>query len=227
MGPSEKNHSGFSKSIGLWLGILLFSSGPLPACLAQKPLSISQSSAATIAKAAESQIGITMSYDPSYVKLSYPGGDVPKSTGVCTDVVIRALRAIGLDLQKTIHEDMSEHFAQYPNHWGLNRPDRNIDHRRVPNLARYFERHHQSFSVTSPDKQAFREGDIVAWDLGNGRQHIGLVSAAQKQGVPLIIHNIGRGTRQENVLFAFRIIGHYRLKGRSTQNSKPSPSLDS
>lgn len=156
------------------------------------------------------QIGVTRSYDPAYSQLPYPMGDVPLSKGVCTDVVIRALRQQGIDLQKDVHEDMRRHFASYPKKWGLKRPDKNIDHRRVPNLMRYFER--QGYQVS--DKR-YVAGDIVTWDLnGKGLTHIGIVSNKQLSalGTPLIIHNIGAGTQEEDILYRYKIIGHYRLR---------------
>ncbi len=167
-----------------------------------------------IAKSAFKQIGITTGYDPSYRSLAYPGGDVPKETGVCTDVVVRSLRAIGIDLQKAVHEDMAKNFARYPQQWGLKRPDKNIDHRRVPNLMTYFKRHHQSLSKFK-DSKTFRPGDIVAWKLTGGRLHIGIVSERRSSGVPWIIHNIGSGTNEENLLHQFDIIGHYRVRGKT------------
>lgn len=160
---------------------------------------------------ARKQVGVTLSYDPVYRRLSYPGGDVPQTTGVCTDVVIRALRQQGLDLQEAVHRDMRAHFALYPKHWGLSRPDSNIDHRRVPNLMTWFKRQGWSQPV-SREASAYRAGDIVTWDLGRGLTHIGIVSDRQSPaGVPLILHNIGRGTQEEDILFAYAITGHYRL----------------
>lgn len=161
--------------------------------------------------AAREQIGVTLGYDPAYRRLSYPGGDVAAKTGVCTDVVIRALRQQGLDLQEAVHRDMAAHFHLYPKQWGLSRPDANIDHRRVPNLMTWFSR--QGWAM--PPAQAatgFRAGDIVTWDLGAGLAHIGIVSDRQAgNGTPLVLHNIGRGTQEEDILFAFRITGHYRI----------------
>lgn len=159
---------------------------------------------------ARKQVGVTLSYDPVYLRLSYPGGDVSQTTGVCTDVVIRALRQQGLDLQEAVHRDMRAHFALYPKHWGLSRPDSNIDHRRVPNLMTWFKRQGWSQPV-SREASAYRTGDIVTWDLGRGLTHIGIVSDRQSPaGVPLILHNIGRGTQEEDILFAYAITGHYR-----------------
>lgn len=166
---------------------------------------------ARLVRSAREQVGVTLGYDPRYQRLSYPGGDVPMETGVCTDVVIRALRAQRIDLQKEVHEDMRAHFGAYPKHWGLTRPDRNIDHRRVPNLMTFFKRRGHALPV-SRDATAYRPGDIVTWDLGRNTPHIGIVSDRKSAtGEPLIIHNIGAGTREEGGLFAYRITGHYRL----------------
>lgn len=130
---------------------------------------------------ARAQVGVTLGYDPQYRRLAYPGGDVPLSTGVCTDVLIRALREQGLDLQQRVHEDMRAHFSAYPRHWGLQRPDANIDHRRVPNLMTWLQR--QGLAL-APSQQAadYRAGDIVTWDLGRGLTHIGIVSDRQWRG---------------------------------------------
>src|SRR5690606_28342993 len=134
-------------------------------------------------------------------------------TGVCTDVVVRALRHVGIDLQKAVHDDMRVHFSQYPKNWGLKKPDRNIDHRRVPNLMKYFERKHVALPAAGwSSPETYQPGDIVAWRLDGGALHIGIVSAKSAGKTPLIIHNIGRGAREENVLFVFTVIGHYRLK---------------
>jgi uncharacterized protein YijF (DUF1287 family) len=174
------------------------------------------SSAATIDPAqlvrdARSQVGVTLSYDPLYRQIGYPGGDVPQATGVCTDVVIRALRQQGLDLQQSVHQDMRAHFALYPRNWGLKRTDRNIDHRRVPNLMTWFQR--QGIALKVSDRPAdYQAGDIVTWDLGRGLTHIGIVSdRSGAGGVPLILHNIGAGAQEEDILFAYRITGHYRF----------------
>ena len=165
---------------------------------------------AALVKAGRAQIGVTTGYDPSYRVLAYPGGDVAPQTGVCTDVLIRALRAQGIDLQRRVHEDMRGHFSRYPQRWGLKGPDRNIDHRRVPNLQVYFQRHGQSLapSRTASDYEA---GDIVSWNLADGRPHIGIISDRKAEdGTPLVIHNIGAGVKEENVLWDFKITGHYR-----------------
>lgn len=164
------------------------------------------------ASAAAAQIGVTTGYDPAYVSMSYPQGDLPRRTGVCTDVVIRALRdAHDIDLQERVHRDMKVNFASYPSKWGLKRPDANIDHRRVPNLRRYFERQGASLPISS-DPNVFKTGDIVSWNLPINLTQIGVVSANKTaSGTPLIIHNIGSGTREQDILFLFEITGHYRL----------------
>jgi uncharacterized protein YijF (DUF1287 family) len=163
-----------------------------------------------LVEAARQQVGVTLFYDPRYQRLDYPGGDVPLLRGVCTDVLIRALRAQGLDLQQTVHRDMRANFSRYPQHWGLRGPDRNIDHRRVPNLMTWFQRQGWSLPVQQA-AQGYQAGDLVAWDLGNGTLHIGIVSDRHSaQGVPLILHNIGLGAREDDLLLRYRIIGHYR-----------------
>jgi len=160
-----------------------------------------------LAKAALAQVGVTRHYAPAYVRLKYPGGDLPLDRGVCTDVVVRAFRRIGVDLQVAVHDDMKAHFRAYPRMWGLRAPDPNIDHRRVPNLMTFFERHGKSVSGREP----FEPGDVVAWRLPSGLYHIGVISNVPGiSGELLVVHNIGRGAQNEDVLRAFRIIGHYR-----------------
>ncbi|MDF7799501.1 DUF1287 domain-containing protein [Pontiellaceae bacterium B1224] len=165
-----------------------------------------------IVTAAREQIGITVFYDPAYVGLAYPGGDIPRDRGVCTDVVIRALRdALQLDLQKEVHEDMSRAFSKYPANWGLKKPDKNIDHRRVPNLITFFKRRGCGLAI-SKSPADYLPGDIVTCSVGN-RPHIMIVSDRKTaDGTPLVIHNIGSGTREENRLFDFPITGHFRIK---------------
>ncbi|MBD9436778.1 DUF1287 domain-containing protein [Pseudoxanthomonas sp. PXM03] len=176
----------------------------------------------SLVSAARAQIGVVRVYDPAYFSLSYPGGDVPADRGVCTDVVIRALRTQGLDLQQAIHEDMRAHFALYPRQWGLSRPDRNIDHRRVLNQMRWFERQgwQQATGVSADD---FSPGDIVAWKLtGSGLLHVGIVSDRRSQeGTPLILHNISAGTQEDDILFRHAIIGHYRQPEARTPGALP------
>jgi len=161
--------------------------------------------------AARAQVGVTLIYDASYQQIAYPMGDVAPERGVCSDVVVRAFRAVGIDLQSELHRDMARHFAAYPRRWGLSAPDANIDHRRVPNLATWFIRRGYALPITT-DAAAYQPGDVVAWMLGNGRPHIGIVSDRRSSdGVrPLLIHNIGWGVQEEDVLFAYRITGHFR-----------------
>lgn len=158
------------------------------------------------------QAGVTTGYDPSYVALDYPGGDVPEKTGVCSDVVVRAFRKAGIDLQKEIHEDMKAARSGYPNKWGANNPDSNIDHRRVLNLMAYFKRQGKSLPLSS-SADDYQPGDIVAWELTTGIDHIGIVTnmLSDSEDRYLIVHNIGAGTRIEDVLFAWTIKGHYRV----------------
>lgn len=145
-------------------------------------------------------------YDPAYVVLDYPGGDVPADTGVCTDVVIRSYRALGIDLQELVHEDMKRNFSAYPSLWGLKRPDANIDHRRVPNLQRFFQR--QGAGVEANESPIFLPGDLVAWDLtGNGLWHIGVVV-----GTDEFVHNIGAGPEITRGIDQWQVIGHYRFQ---------------
>jgi len=154
----------------------------------------------------------TVRYDGAYVRLKYPGGDVPANIGVCTDEIVRIYRAVGIDLQKEVHEDMSRNFARYPRSFGLARPDPNIDHRRVPNLRVFFARQGESLAVTQ-NAADYLPGDIVTWDLGRGLTHIGIVvdqTFGERYG---IVHNIGAGPQLEDVLFAWSITGHYRYRG--------------
>lgn len=168
---------------------------------------------------ARKQIGVTVNYDPAYRRLKYPDGDVPIETGVCADVIVRALRDQGIDLQKEVHEDMRNDFSQYPKRWGLKKPDPNIDHRRVLNLMTYFARkdYARPLSDTAAD---YLPGDIVAWDFGSGITHIGIVSNRNtSRKIPLIIHNIGAGTQEEDILFQSKIIGHYRISNETKTRS--------
>ena len=174
--------------------------------------------------AARAQVGVTVRYDPTYTALPYPNGDVPADRGVCTDVVIRALRGSGLDLQQQVHEDMRAHFDAYPRHWALRGPDRSIDHRRVPNLQRWFERQHWQQPV-GLDARGYRSGDLVTWTVQGRLPHIGIVSdRLGVDGTPLVLHNIGAGTREENVLFAYPITGHYRPPPLGTMSASSSSS---
>jgi len=165
-----------------------------------------------LVSAAQDRLEHNVRYDGRYIKLGYPGGDVPANIGVCTDVVIRSYRAAyGFDFQKAVHEDMSANFSAYPKNWGLSRTDRNIDHRRVPNLEAYLKRQGASLGV-SQKAEDYQPGDIVSWRLGGGLPHIGIVSDRKAQdGTPLIIHNVGAGPQEENVLFAYKMTGHFRF----------------
>lgn len=161
-----------------------------------------------LAAAARAQVGVTTGYDPAYVGLSFPGGDVDAKTGVCSDVVVRALRELGIDMQERVNRDMKAHFAEYPTKWGLSSPDPNIDHRRVPNLATYFARKGYERPITS-DPVDYQPGDIVWIKLP--LDHTGIVSDRTIDGRPLLIHNVGRGAQEEDVLFSWTIVGHYRV----------------
>ncbi|MDT7690515.1 MAG: uncharacterized protein QOE46_3274 [Acidobacteriota bacterium] len=168
-----------------------------------------------LAGAAVERTSHEVCYDPSYFVIDYPGGDVPSEVGVCTDEVIRSYRALGVDLQREVHEDMARDFSAYPRTWGLKKTDTNIDHRRVPNLMVFFTRQGASLPVTE-EARDYKPGDVVTWDLGSGMTHIGVVV-----GVPSdadasrlqIVHNIGAGPKMEDVLFAWKITGHYRYTG--------------
>jgi uncharacterized protein YijF (DUF1287 family) len=157
-----------------------------------------------------------VSYDPSYFSIAYPNGDVPANKGVCTDVVIRAYRKVGIDLQKLVHDDMAANFVLYPKNWGLIKTDRNIDHRRVPNLMKFFSRKGKAIRVTQ-NAGEYLPGDIVTWDLGHGVTHIGVVVnkiSSDKQR-HLVVHNIGNGQELSDCLFSFAITGHYRFGGNN------------
>ena len=164
--------------------------------------------------AAVAQTTSRVTYDGSYRRIGYPGGDVPAHIGVCTDLIVRAYRAVGVDLQVRVHEDMSAAFAAYPRAWGLARPDSNIDHRRVPNLQTYFRRRGAARPI-STDASDYAAGDLVTWMLPGNVPHIGLVTdqrSADGQR-PMMAHNIGRGPEIEDMLFAFPVTGHYRYGG--------------
>jgi uncharacterized protein YijF (DUF1287 family) len=165
-----------------------------------------------LAKAAREQVGVTVTYDPSYSRLEFPGGDLPRDRGVCTDVVIRALRdGWGVDLQLAVNRDMAADFAAYPPFWGLTAPDRNIDHRRVPNLQTLLARIGAEVPL-SDGPEPYLPGDIVTWTLPGNLAHMGIVSdRLGPDGTPLILHNIGAGAQEEDILFAHPMTGHYRI----------------
>ena len=162
-------------------------------------------------------------YDGSYMSIPYPNGDVPESIGVCTDVVIRSYRALGIDLQRLVYEDMSQNFDSYPSRriWGLSSTDRNIDHRRVPNLQVFFTRNGVKLSVSSRKKD-YAPGDIVTWMLPGNLPHIGIVTDQQSvsTGNPLIVHNIGAGPQKNDMLFSYQITGHYRYVPEKYNNHR-------
>lgn len=166
--------------------------------------------------AAVARASVHVKYVPAYVRIPYPGGDVPADTGVCTDEIIRIYRAVGIDLQKEVHEDMARNFAAYPQIWHRTSPDSNIDHRRVPNLIKFFERNGVALAK-SQQARDYVPGDIVTWDLGGGQTHIGMVvdRKAFFSGRYKVLHNIGRGPQIEDVLFDWKITGHFRFYGRS------------
>ena len=188
-------------------------------CLAQTQptkLTARQEFLRKLVAAAEERTQHTVRYNPAYVRIPYPSGDVPEDTGVCTDEVIRSYRALGIDLQKEVHEDMEKNFSLYPQRrrWLARRPDKNIDHRRVPNLMVFFTRKGESLAITE-DPADYSPGDIVTWDLGGDVPHIGIVvdEKSVEGGRHLIVHNIGQGPKREDVLFAWKITGHYRYYG--------------
>lgn len=164
-----------------------------------------------LSEAAVELTQVDVTYDPTYRVIDYPNGDVAWNKGVCTDVIVRAYRKLGIDLQKEVHEDMIKNFHLYPQQWGLGKPDKNIDHRRVPNLMVFFSRFGESLGI-SQKPEVYKTGDIVAWDLGGGLTHIGIViDKMSKDGKRnLIVHNIGNGQEISDCLFSFKIIGHYK-----------------
>lgn len=171
--------------------------------------------------AARDQVGVTVTYDPAYVTLDFPGGDLPRDRGVCTDVVIRALRdGWGIDLQLAVNRDMKADFAAYPSLWGLTHPDRNIDHRRVPNLQTLLSR----IGAEVPLEEGpapYLPGDIITWTLPGNLSHIGIVSDRRSaEGNPLILHNIGAGAKEEDILFAYPMTGHYRIGAAEAERLK-------
>jgi uncharacterized protein YijF (DUF1287 family) len=163
-----------------------------------------------LATAAISIVNPTIVYTPNYVSIKYPNGDVPAKTGVCTDVVIRAYRKLGIDLQKEVHEDMKANFSKYPTKWGLKKADTNIDHRRVPNLETFFSRKGQKLSVSqNPDD--YKTGAMVTWMINGKLPHIGIITNKKSpDGNPMIVHNVGGGQVLEDCLFSYEIVGHYK-----------------
>lgn len=162
----------------------------------------------------------TVAYNGSYLSIGYPGGDVPDHIGVCTDVIVRSYRQLGVDLQELVHLDMKRSFQDYPNSWGLSQPDSNIDHRRVPNLRTFFTRHGEVLPVTNHARD-YRPGDLVTWMLPGNLPHIGIVvdRTTTDGSRHLIVHNVGQGPKLEDVLFVYEITGHYRYSGPASTSS--------
>ncbi len=202
----------------LWLAVWLFA----PHSNAEPdPSRMASAFGMRLAEAALERTKAEVRYDGRYLRIPYPGGDVPAHLGVCTDVVIRAYRSLGIDLQRDVHEEMLENFSAFPNLWGLEAPDPNIDHRRVPNLRVLFMRRGESLAVSDhPD--IYAAGDLVTWTVGGHRPHIGIVSDRRSGDGerPLIVHNIGEGPRLEDMLFDYPITGHYRYAGRQESASR-------
>jgi len=209
-------------SIAGVLAVALVTALALPAHLRQQPSPQNAIGAAFLQRlsaAAIDRAHLTVRYDPAYVRIAYPNGDVPADTGVCTDEVIRSYRALGIDLQKEVHEDMLQNFSAYPNQrrWQLAHTDTSIDHRRVPNLRVFFSRQGESLPMTSRAED-YLPGELVTWDLGGGVPHIGIVvNKKSRDGQRYLIeHNIGAGPALEDVLFSWKITGHYRYLGPYT-----------
>jgi uncharacterized protein len=203
-------------SVSIILPFLLLA---LLRALAQQPLAVSgahQQFLQKLVEAAVERTHHTVRYDSSYVRIPYSNGDVPAETGVCTDEIIRAYRAVGIDLQKEVHEDMLQNFSAYPSQrrWLLAHTDTNIDHRRVPNLMTFFARKGELLSVSARGED-YSPGDLVTWDLGGNVPHIGIVvnRRSAQTGRYVVVHNIGRGPQMEDVLFNWRVTGHYRYFG--------------
>ncbi len=211
-GSGESRQPAEMETVALTRRMMLAGLASLPALPA---LAQPASRAHALIAAARRQIGVTLAYDPAYTQLGFPGGDVPRAKGVCTDVVIRAYRdALGIDLQALVNADMRAAFAAYPKRWGLKRPDSNIDHRRVPNLQTFFARKHAQLPIPS-DLSGWQAGDIMTCLVGGTLPHIGIISDKRTMiaGRPLLIHNIGRGTREEDAPGEHRITGRYRWLG--------------
>lgn len=174
---------------------------------------IANTFAEKLSNAAISIIDPSINYDPAYFSIEYPNGDIPKNKGVCTDVIIRSYRKLGIDLQKEVHEDMIKNFSEYPNFqkWGMTKTDTNIDHRRVPNLEIYFERKGEKLLVTQ-DPKDYKTGEIVTWLINDKLPHIGIVTNKKSNDGQrnLIVHNVGNGQVLQDCLFEYKIVGHYK-----------------
>jgi uncharacterized protein YijF (DUF1287 family) len=206
------------------LGLLPLAAQPRPAVAAARQQFLHDLVAAAVERPRHQ-----VTYDPGYVGITYPGGDVPADSGVCSDEIIRIYRAVGIDLQKEVHEDIVQNFSAYPmSRWQQKHPDRNIDHRRVANLMVFFSRKGQELPITLRARD-YLPGDVVSWDLGNGAIHIGMV-ADEKNALTsryMIVHNIGAGPKMEDVLFDWKIIGHYRYLGPPRAAAVPRPGSQS
>ena len=166
---------------------------------------------ARLAASALAYSGRGVTFDPAYYRISYPGGDIAPARGGATDVVIRCLREQGIDLQREVHEDMRAHFRFYPQLWGALAPDPSIDHRRVANLQRFFERKAQTLTP-SREPADYQPGDIVIWSLANAEKHIGIVvpGPGERSGEPWVVHHREGDVKWEDVLFDFKIDAHFR-----------------
>jgi uncharacterized protein YijF (DUF1287 family) len=202
-----------------WATSVLLLALQFPAALAQTRSTqsvVRQKFLQQLVAAAIERTSHSVRYDPAYVRIAYPNGDVPADTGVCTDEVIRSYRAVGIDLQKEVHEDIVANFDLYPRKWRWLQvhPDSNIDHRRVPNLMVFFSRKGENLPITARAED-YLPGDLVTWDLGGGVPHIGIVvdRKSPQTGRYMVVHNIGQGPKMEDVLFAWKITGHYEYFG--------------
>jgi uncharacterized protein YijF (DUF1287 family) len=211
-GPKSKIQGLQPLCSSLFLCLLLFLSIPAAA----GPHSYNEQFSKQLVEAARERTSHQVTYNGSYLRVDYPGGDVPDNVGVCTDVIIRSYRKLGIDLQQVVHEDMRANFGLYPGNWGLKKPDTNIDHRRVPNLQTFFTRHGSKLPVTR-DVDDYSPGDLVTWMVAGNLPHIGIVTDSKTLfgKRPLIVHNIGRGPVLEDMLFEYPITGHYRYYGKT------------
>src|SRR5437899_779025 len=214
--PSSMKQEGWFKRCAALSAFLVMTAAASAAQVKPGDFSARQEFSHQLVKAAVERSQHVVHYDPAYVRIPYPGGDVPADTGVCTDEVIRVYRAVGIDLQKEVHEDMEQTFSAYPRKWRWlsGHPDTNIDHRRVPNLMVFFNRKGETLAITQ-QAEDYAPGDLVTWDLGGNVPHIGIVvdQKSRASGRYMIVHNIGQGPKIEDVLFSWKITGHYRYFG--------------
>lgn len=205
-------------SVTLSFHLLILLAGFHPAAFGQE--GVPPSLTKDLVEAAIERTTHRVQYDGGYRVIAYPMGDVPDGIGVCTDVVIRSYRTLGIDLQQLVHEDMETHFSAYPNHWSLHKPDSNIDHRRVPNLQTFLTRHGTVLPITSEGSD-YNVGDLVTWTVANHLPHIGIVTdhLVPRTNRPMVVHNIGEGPKLEDRLFEFPITGHYRYEYHTATGS--------